>query len=101
MKPWMKGAALWTALVCAVFGTMHAYAEYRSSRVGSSKSSSGDTAFEDAVDLDRFRKGNPEWDGQQLMVSGMTALHQEHQKILKELEEIKSAIRQLTESVQQ
>ncbi len=92
MKRRIKGAALWMGLVCVVFGTAHAYAEYRSS---------GDAEFDNAVDLGRFRKGNPEWDNQALMVSGMTALHQEHQKILKELEEIKSAVRHLAESIQQ
>ena len=99
MKQWMKDAVLWGALVCAVFGTTHACAEYRSSnsKMGTSRSSSGGSNFDDAVDVTRFRKGNPEWDSQQLMVSGMTALHQEQQEILKELQEIKSAVRQLAE----
>ena len=99
MKQWMKGAALWGASVCLVLGTTHAFAEYRSSnsKMSAGRSSSGGSNFDDAVDVTRFRKGNPEWDSQQLMVSGMTALHQEHQEILKEIQEIKAAVRQLVE----
>lgn len=48
--------------------------------------------FERSVDLGRFRKGNLEWDTQELIASGFTALHRENQKILKELAEIKQAL---------
>ena len=97
MKQWIWSAALLGGLACAVFGTTHANAEYPSSnsRKASTRGTSGGSEFEDAVDVTQFRKGNPEWDSQQLMVSGMKALHQEHQEILKELEEIKSVMREL------
>ena len=97
MKQWLWSAALLGGLACAVFGTTHANAEYPSSNStkASTRGVSGGSEFEDAVNVTRFRKGNPEWDSQELMVSGMKALHQEHQEILKELEEIKSAMQKL------
>ena len=49
-------------------------------------------SFSAAVDLNRFRRGNGEWDTQELVASGMTALHQENLQILRELQEIKSKI---------
>ena len=51
--------------------------------------------FGAAVDLARFRKGNGEWDTQELVASGLTALHQENVQILKELQDIKSKIARL------
>ena len=52
--------------------------------------------FEDAVDLERFRSGtNFEWNTQQLVASGLTALHREHEKILKELEQLRKEVSQL------
>ena len=97
MKHSMRGLALLGALVLAVSGTSRAEAEYRSPKTASGRSPSSNSNFDDAVDVARFRKGNPEWDSQELMVSGMKALHQEQQKILRELEELKSAVRQLAE----
>ena len=70
-------------------------AEYERPPVGKSRSYSADAAFEEAVDLKRFRKGNPDWDTQELVVSGMTALHQEHVQILKELAELKVSVERL------
>ena len=51
--------------------------------------------FERAVDLKRFRKGNLEWDTQELISSGMTALHQEHLQILEEIAQLKEAVKRL------
>ena len=58
------------------------------------KSGEGDS-FYASVDLARFRRGNGEWDTQELIASGLTALHQEHVQILRELGEIKSRIARL------
>ena len=68
-----------------------ARAEYRSSS-GEKTESSSAAAFDQSVDLNRFRKGNIEWDTQELIRSGLTALHQEHVGILRELQEIKKEI---------
>ena len=51
--------------------------------------SAGDS-FPQAVDLNRHRKGNPEWDTQELITSGLTALHEEHVQILEELRALKA-----------
>ena len=48
--------------------------------------------FSDAIDLSRFRKGNYEWDTQALIVSGLTALHEENVRILKKLDQIESRL---------
>ena len=52
-------------------------------------------SFGVAVDLNRFRRGNGEWDTQELVASGLTALHQENVQILREIQEIKSKIARL------
>ncbi len=57
----------------------------------------GADPFDEAVNPDRFRKGNVKLGTQELVGSGMTALHEEHQRILKELEELKTEIRNLKE----
>ena len=54
-----------------------------------------DRAFDEAVDLSRFRKGNLEWDTQELIASGLTALHEEHQRILLKLGEIQDRLSRL------
>ncbi len=75
-------ALLWSA----------ARAEYGSSsrtKVGNEGS------FEEAVDLKKFRQGNPDWDTQELLKSGLTALHREHEQILIRLAEIKASLEQL------
>lgn len=51
--------------------------------------------FEEAVSLERFRQGNPDWDTQELIASGLTALHQEHQQILIRLTELKAVVDRL------
>ena len=52
-------------------------------------------AFSDAVNPARFRKGNPEWDTQELVANGMKALHEEHLQILRELRELRSRLSRL------
>ncbi len=51
--------------------------------------------FSHAVDLSRFRKGNTEWDTQALIVSGLTALHEDQVRILEQLDQIESRLKQL------
>lgn len=52
----------------------------------------------EAVDLKRFRKGRIDWDTQELIASGLTALHQEHREILKGLEELRTQLGQLAQA---
>ena len=89
MRNWkLKGFLLAAFLVA---GASVAYGQYRPApRKDSSK---GEDSFEKAVDLERFRKGNADWDTQELIASGIAALHQDHLRILRELEELKSEIR--------
>jgi hypothetical protein len=72
-----------------------AQAQYRPPPASREEVSSGGDGFDEAVSLKRFRKGNEDWDTQELVASGMKALHQEHVRILKELAEIKAALREL------
>ena len=51
--------------------------------------------FDEAVNLQRFRKGNPEWDTQELIASGLRALHQENMEILRELGDLRKKVEQL------
>lgn len=64
---------------------------------GEDDEAAGD-AFSAAVDPAHFRKGNPEWDTQELAASGMKALHREHLQILRELRELKSRLARLEEA---
>ena len=98
MKTWRGKTAL-GLLALAVMGAP-ARAEYSSGRAGPAARDGGVDAgegddFKRAVDLQRFRKGNAEWDTQELIASGLTALHKENQKILQELAEIKGRMRRL------
>lgn len=52
-------------------------------------------SFEEAVDLSRYRKGNFEWDTQELIASGMKALHEEQLRILETLDRIESRLNKL------
>ena len=76
------------AALCGV-----AQAEYRSSSKQTATSQDSSDRFSDAVDLSRFRKGNAEWDTQELIVSGLTALHEENVRILERLDRIESQLR--------
>lgn len=51
--------------------------------------------FSEAVDLSRFRKGNADWDTQELIASGLTALHEEHVKILSKLDKIEARLERM------
>lgn len=56
-------------------------------------------SFQEAIDLKRYRKGSVAWDTQELIASGLTALHEEHQQILKKLEELERQLSQLKQRV--
>ncbi len=98
-RPWVVGSLIFglgLTILCGV-----ARAQYRPPpaprQESSSEKSSGEDSFERAVDLKRFRKGNINWDTQELVASGLTALHEEHTQILRELREIKAALKDLEE----
>ncbi len=95
MKRWITGLFA-MGLAWAIFSGI-ARAEYERNAMPS-KTRAGSAArgdFDQAVDLARFRKGNIEWDTQELIKSGMTALHQEHLQILEELAELKEQLRRI------
>ena len=72
-----------------------AQAQYRPPAVGRGESASQEDDFDRSVDLKRVRKGNPDWDTQELIHSGLTALHRDHLEILKELRELKAEVDRL------
>ncbi len=78
-------------------GVARAEDGYGGSGAGGGGEAAGDEAFRRAVDLNRFRNKNFEWDTQELIASGLTALHEENRRILKELREIKERIGRLEE----
>ena len=93
MKRFIVGT-LFFGILLASFSDV-AQAQYRAAPAKNRSSSSEDNSFGESVDLKKFRKGNIEWDTQELIASGMTALHEEHTKILKELESIKKQMEEL------
>ncbi len=56
--------------------------------------------FGDAVSLKQFRRGNIGWDTQELIASGLTALHKEHLEILKELRELRGKLEELQQKME-
>ena len=87
---WMIVAAMGTSLLLP--GAARAQA---GSSAQGDAADSGDGSFQRSVNPVRFRKGNPEWDTQEMIASGLTALHEEHVRILKEIEELKTAVTKL------
>lgn len=84
MGQWAFRTAWTAAAVALLWGVAHA--QYRPAPRKEAPPEA-DT-FEEEVSLKRFRKtGNIGWDTQELLHSGLTALHEEHQEILKELRE--------------
>jgi len=75
-----------------------AQADLRQPPKEESSSKGSSDRFSDAVDLSRFRKGNYEWDTQTLIVSGLTALHEEHVRILNKLDKIESRLERVERS---
>ena len=91
-KKWFAGLLAAAALAG---WTAPASAAYERSFMSRSEDASESRGGWNAVDLGRFRKGNPDWDTQELAASGFTALHEEHLQILKDIRELKSAIERL------
>lgn len=95
----MKRLSFWilAAAVAAAMLSGTALAEYGRSlpadpRGESEKPAEESSAFDRAVDLNRFRRGNPEWDTQELIASGLKALHQEHQVLLRQIKALSARI---------
>lgn len=95
----MKNVRVWV-LVLLLLPALCAAAEAQYRPPPRKEEEPKESSFEKTVDLHRFRKGNIDWDTQELIASGLTALHEEHQRILKELEELKTEIRNLKEKRQ-
>ena len=100
MRAWRRTATAALGLLALAAMGGAARAEYSRSapaaRDGADDEGEG-ADFSRAVDLQRFRKGSIAWDTQELIESGLTALHEEHQQILRELEDIKRRITHLEE----
>ncbi len=75
-----------------------ALAQYRPPPAPKEEPPEEDT-FEEAVDLRRFRKGRIDWDTQELITSGLTALHRENQKILEALAALRTKQDQLIKEI--
>lgn len=89
---------IWVGIIATLTGGVLcpiASAKYRSDAGTKARGTPREETFERSVDLQRFRKGNFEWDTQELIASGMTALHREQLQILQELEEIKARLARL------
>ncbi len=87
------GLSILCGSLAALWGV--ARADYRPPQKQEAASQGSSDRFNDAVDLSRFRKGNYEWDTQALIVSGLTALHEDQVRILEQLDQIESRLKQL------
>ncbi|MBI3318317.1 MAG: hypothetical protein HYZ90_04100 [Candidatus Omnitrophica bacterium] len=95
-RGWIQISAAGLALGLAWAGaTAQTYRPAPTSRPRASDQE--EESFERSVDLDRFRKGNYGWDTQELVASGLTALHREHEEILKELRGLRRKVEELEE----
>ena len=79
----------------AVFGAT-AFGQYRPPPDPREESAEEDS-FKRSIALNRFRKGSPQWNTQELVAAGLTALHEEHLEILRELKSLKEEVNQLKE----
>lgn len=95
MRRWMIGIGVLSLGLAGFPGA--AQAQYRPSP-RREESPEAET-FDDAVNLKRFRKGNIGWDTQELIASGMKALHEEQIRILKKLDRIESRLNELENSL--
>ncbi len=57
--------------------------------------------FEQSVDLARFRRGNFEWDTQELVASGFKAVHRDSVQMAKRIEKLENQISELKNRVAQ
>ena len=85
--------ALGILFLGVLLAAVTAQAEYLTPS-GEAAGQTGDS-FRKTVDPRRFRKGNPDWDTQELIAGGLTALHEEHLRMFKEIEELKSELARL------
>lgn len=73
-----------------------AQAQYeRRTSASQDRSSSENNSFDESVDPENFRHGNFEWDTQELIAGGFKALHQDHEKILRDLADVKASLKKL------
>ena len=99
MRCRMIALALGGLITIAFVGTIDAQYQYRPAATTTDRSSSKEDGFDRAVDPARFRKGNFEWDTQELIKSGLTALHRDHVQILKDLAALQVEVERLAEEV--
>ena len=99
MRRWIMGAAFCAAITMTMAGVAAAEYGYASSSAEKARAASTTDSFDRAVDLSRFRKGNYEWDTQEYLRSGFTALHGEHLQLLKELAALRAEVARLSSEV--
>lgn len=95
MRRWMIGIGVLSLGLAGLPGA--AQAQYRPSPRREEPPEA--ERFDDAVNLKRFRKGNIGWDTQELIASGMKALHEEQLRILEKLDRIESRLNELEKSL--
>ena len=74
------------------------WAQYQAVPRGEEEAPERDT-FSDAVDLKHYRKGNLEWYTQELIASGLTALHKEHIEILDALGRMQARLERMEKEI--
>lgn len=95
MRRWMIGIGVLSLVLAGLPGA--AQAQYRPSPRKEEPPEA--ERFDDAVDLKRFRKGNIGWDTQELISSGLKALHKEQVRILERLSRIESRLDEMEKSL--
>ncbi|MBI3332565.1 MAG: hypothetical protein HYZ93_00540 [Candidatus Omnitrophica bacterium] len=93
MKRLWMGMMIFAVALVAGWGT--AQAQYRPAPASRGQEVSSEEGFDEAVDLKRFRRGNFEWDTQELIASGFRALHQENLRIQRDLAELKRSVQEI------
>jgi len=99
MTRWIMSAVLCAAITVVVVCDATAQYDYQPSASEKARTSSTSESFERAVDLSRFRKGNYEWDTQEYLRSGFTALHGEHLQLLKEVAALRAEMEHVSAEV--
>lgn len=97
MKHWTFRTALIGTALALLWGVAHA--QYRPAPRKEAPVERDE--FGEAVSLQRFRKtGNIAWDTQELIRSGLTALHEEHREILREVEALRGRLQGLEDHLE-
>lgn len=99
MTRWILSAVLCAAITVVLVAGATAQYDYPPSTSEKTRTASTTDSFERAVDLSRFRKGNYEWDTQEYLRSGFTALHAEHLQLLKEVAALRAGMEHLSTEV--